>query len=452
MKYVPHDYQAYAVKLILDKPACALFLDLGMGKTVITLTAIDELIYTRFEVSRVLVIAPLRVAEDTWSKEADKWDHLKHLRIAKVLGPEKRRIEALKSEADIYVINRENVEWLIKLYGKDWPFDIVVIDELSSFKSAKANRFKYLRKVRPLIKRIVGLTGTPAPNGLIDLWPQIYLLDRGERLGKTLGGYRERYFIPDKRNHDVIFSYKPKPEAEEAIYSKISDICVSMRAQDYLKMPERMDNFVQVEMSDKEMALYKQLERDALLPFADGDIDAVNAAALANKLLQMAGGAVYDENGQVREIHRRKLEALADLWESANGKPILVFYSYKHDRDRLYKFFKQARPRELNTSQDISDWNNGKIPVAIAHPASAGHGLNLQAGGNIIIWFGLTWSLELYQQANGRLYRQGQNETVIIHHIVTAGTIDEQVIAALSRKESGQASLINAVKATIKKI
>ena len=446
MRYTPHDYQDYAAKQILDKPACGLLLDLGMGKTVVTLTAINELLH---EVKRVLVIAPLRVAEDTWSKECEKWDHLKHLKIAKALGPEKVRVAALKSKADIYVINRENVTWLVEHYGKDWPFDLVVIDELSSFKSASAKRFKALRKVRPLIKRIVGLTGTPAPNGLMDLWPQIYLLDRGERLGKTLGGYRDRYFVPDRRNREVIFSYKLKPEAEKAIYEKISDICVSMKACDYLKMPERIDNFVQVEMSAKEKALYKQLERDMLLPFAEGDIDAVNAAVLSNKLLQMANGAVYDEFGKVRQLHRRKLDALEDLWESANGKPILVFYAYKHDKDRLHEFFK-VRPRELNTSKDITDWNAGKIPVALAHPASAGHGLNLQAGGHIIIWFGIPWSLELYQQANGRLYRQGQNEAVIVHHIVTVGTIDEQVIQALSRKEVGQTALIDAVKARLK--
>jgi len=448
MKYIPHDYQEVAAQFILDKPACGMFLDLGMGKTVITLTAIKEL---RQTVNKVLVIAPLRVAEDTWSKECEKWDHLKHLKIAKVLGSEKQRITALNSKADIYVINRENVEWLVRGYGRKWPFDMVIIDELSSFKSAKANRFKALRKVRPLIKRIVGLTGTPAPNGLIDLWPQVYLLDRGERLGKTMSGYREKYFEPDKRDwhSGMVYSWKPKPEAEKAIYEKISDICVSMKAQDYLRMPERLDNIVQVEMTAKEMSLYKQLERDMLLPFTDGDIDAANAAALSNKLLQMANGAVYDENGKVKPIHRRKFDALEDLWEGANGKPILVFYTYKHDKARLLEFFGKAR--ELNTSQDITDWNAGKIPVAIAHPASAGHGLNLQAGGHIIIWFGLTWSLELYQQANGRLFRQGQNETVIIHHIITAGTIDEQVIAALSRKETGQAALLEAVKAKIRR-
>ncbi|TGE33345.1 DEAD/DEAH box helicase [Desulfosporosinus sp. Sb-LF] len=444
MKYTPHNYQEFATKQILDKPACALFLDLGMGKTVITLTAINELIH---QTRRVLVIAPLRVAEDTWSKECEKWDHLKHLRVSKVLGPEKKRLEALKTKADIYIINRENVAWLVMHYGAKWPFDMVVIDELSSFKSSKSIRFKALRKVRPLIKWIVGLTGTPAPNGLLDLWPQMYLLDRGERLGKTLGGYRDRYFTPDQRNQEVIYSWKPKPNAEAAIYKKIADICVSMKAQDFLDMPDRINNYVRVTMSQKEKALYKQLEKDMLLPFKGGDIDATNAAVLSNKLLQMANGAVYDEFGAVRKIHRRKLNALEDLWESANGKPILIFYAFKHDRDRIKELFKNSR--ELKTSQDITEWNDGDIDVALAHPASAGHGLNLQAGGHIIIWYGIPWSLELYQQANGRLHRQGQNETVIVNHIVTDGTVDEDVISALDRKEAGQATLLRAVRARL---
>jgi len=447
MKYVPHEYQTYTTEFIVRNKACGCLLDLGMGKSVITLTAICELLH---EVNKVLVIAPLRVAEDTWSKECEKWDHLRHLRISKVLGTEKKRVMALKTEADIFVINRENVEWLVKHYGKRWPYDMVIIDELSSFKSASSNRFKALRRVRPLIKRIVGLTATPTPNGLIDLWPQIHLLDRGGRLGKTLGGYRNEYFVPDKRDRSsgIIYTWKLKPGAEEAIYEKISDICVSMKAQDYLQMPERIDNFVWVEMSPKEKALYQQLKRDMLLPYIEGDIDASNAAVLSNKLLQMAGGAVYDENGAVRQIHRLKLDALETLWEGANGKPILIFYTYKHDKERICELF-QDRARVLNTNQDITDWNAGKIEVALAHPASVGHGLNLQAGGHIIIWFGLTWSLELYLQANGRLHRQGQNETVIVHHIVTTGTIDEQVIAALSSKEIGQAALINAVKAEV---
>ncbi|MDR3586873.1 MAG: DEAD/DEAH box helicase [Desulfosporosinus sp.] len=444
MKYNPHNYQEYAVQQILDKPALGLFLDLGLGKTVITLTAINELLS---EDRKVLVIAPLRVAQDTWSKECDKWDHLKHLKIATVLGSEKKRLAALQVKADIYIINRENVAWLVMHYGAKWPFDMIVVDELSSFKSAKSIRFKALRKVQPLIKRIVGLTGTPTPNGLLDLWPQVYLLDRGERLGKTIGGYRDRYFVPDKRNQEIIFSYKLKPNAEVAIYKKIADICVSMKAQDYLTLPARIDNYVKVQMSQKEKALYKQLERDMLLPFKGGDIDATNAAVLSNKLLQMANGAVYDENGAARQIHRRKLDAMEDLYEGANGKPILVFYAYKHDKERLKGMFKNAR--ELQDSQDITEWNEGGIDVALAHPASAGHGLNLQAGGHIIIWYGIPWSLELYQQANGRLHRQGQNETVIVHHIVTAGTVDEDVINALGRKDTSQAALLRAVRARL---
>jgi SNF2 family DNA or RNA helicase len=449
MKYSPHNYQTYATKFILDHPACGIFLGLGMGKTVITLTAIDLC----KDVKKVLVIAPLRVAEDTWSKEAEKWDHLSHIQVAKVLGSEKKRLAALESRADIYVINRENVPWLVELYGiKKWPFDMVVIDELSSFKSASAQRFKQLRKVRPLVKRIVGLTGTPAPNGLLGLWSQIYLLDRGQRLEKTLTGYRSRYFEPDKMGLGMVYSWKLRFCSEEAIYKKISDICVSMDSADYLTLPERIDNFVRVEMNSRETGFYKQMEKDMLLPFKDGDIDAANAAVLSNKLLQMANGAVYNEDGDTKLIHNRKLAALEDLWEGANGKPVLVFYSYQHDKARLLEFFKSKKLKlsELKTSHDISKWNDGKIDVALVHPASAGHGLNLQAGGSIIIWFGLTWSLELYQQANGRLHRQGQKESVIIHHIITTGTIDEDVIKALRRKETGQAALLNAVKARIK--
>ncbi len=446
MKYIPHHYQAYAAEKIIEHPAFGLFLDCGMGKTVVTLTAVLDLLQDYFEVVRVLVIAPLRVAEDTWSKECEKWQHLQHLRISKILGIEQQRLKAVNTPADIYIINRENVEWLVTLHGKNWPYDMIVLDELSSFKSVSAKRFKALRKVRPLINRMVGLTGTPAPNGLLDLWPQVYLLDRGERLGKTITGYREQYFTPDKRNQHIVFSYKLKPGAEEAIYQKISDICISMKARDYLYMPERMDNIVEVELSEKEMALYKRMEKDMMLPFEGGDIDAVNAAALSNKLLQMANGAVYDENSAVKAIHNKKLEALEDLVEAANGKPVLIFYSFLHDKERISK---RLSVTELKTSEDISKWNEGRIAIAIAHPASAGHGLNLQAGGSTLIWYGLTWSLELYQQANARLWRQGQKETVIIHHIVAKETIDEQVMAALSRKEIGQTALMNAVKARI---
>lgn len=447
MRFKPHTYQSFAIQRILDQPAVGLFLDMGLGKTVCALTAAAELLHNRFEVSKVLVIAPLRVAKDTWPKEIQKWDHLQYLKLAKVLGPEKDRIAALNTTADIWVINRENVVWLVDHYGKKWPFDMVIIDELSSFKSPKAKRFKALRKVRPLIKRIVGLTGTPAPNGLIDLWSQIYLLDQGERLGKTVTGYRNRYFDPDKRNRTVIYSWKLKPEAEEAIYTKLDDICVSMKAEDWLEMPERIDREVVVRIPEAARARYDQLERDLLLPFAGGDITADTMAILSNKLLQMANGAVYDENGSTREIHQAKLEALDDILEAANGQPVLVFYNYQHDRDRILKHIPTARV--LDTEDDIEKWNQGEIPVMLAHPASAGHGLNLQAGGNIIVWFGLTWSLELYQQANARLYRQGQNKSVIVHHLVAENTIDEDVMRALEHKDTGQEALLAAVKARI---
>jgi SNF2 family DNA or RNA helicase len=444
MKYVPHDYQKYAEEFIINHPACALMLDMGLGKTVITLTAIWLLLFDYFEFSKVLVIAPLRVAQDTWSKECEKWEHLNGLRISKILGAEKERRAAVVRSADIYIINRENVEWLCDNYKFD--FDMVIIDELSSFKSSTAKRFKSLRKIRPQVKRIVGLTGTPAPNSLMDLWSEINLLDMGERLGRFISNYRNEYFVPDKRNQQVIFSYKPREGSEEQIYNKISDICVSMKACDYLKMPERIDNVVEVQMSEKEQALYKKLENEMLLPFADGDIDAVNAAALSNKLLQMANGAVYDEFKAVKNIHNKKLDALEDLVEAANGKPVLIFYAYKHDKDRIKEKFKVT---EIQTSADITKWNKGEISIAIAHPASTGHGLNLQGGGSTVIWFGLTWSLELYQQANARLWRQGQKETVVIHHIVSKGTIDEQVMNALQKKQTGQDALINAVRARI---
>lgn len=417
------------------------------GKTVISLTAINELLYNYFDVSNVLVIAPLRVAQTTWPGEVKKWGHLQHLTLSKVLGSAKERRLALNTPADIHIINRENVKWLVEECGKEWPFDMVVIDELSSFKSNKAKRFRALRKVRPRIKRIVGLTGTPAPNGLIDLWPQIYLLDQGERLGKTVTGYRNRYFNPGRRNGYVVYDWVLKPGAEEAIYEKLDDICVSMKSEDWLQMPERIDREVVVRIPEAARARYDQLERDLLLPYESGDVTADNAAVLSNKLLQMANGAVYDENGSTREIHQAKLEALDDILEAANGQPVLVFYNYQHDRDRILKHIPTARV--LDTEDDIEKWNQGEIPVMLAHPASAGHGLNLQAGGSVIVWFGLTWSLELYQQANARLYRQGQNKSVIIHHLVAEGTIDEDVMRALEHKDTGQEALLAAVKARI---
>ena len=398
---------------------------------------------------RVLVIAPLRVAENVWGAEIQKWDHLNHLTIAKVLGPEKKRIKALNTEADLHIINRENVKWLVKLYEKDWPFDTVIIDELSSFKSSKAKRFRALRKVRPMMKRIIGLTGTPAPNGLIDLWPQLYLLDGGERLGKTITGYRERYFVPDRRSREVVFSYKPRPGAEETIYNKISDICVSMKSEDYLQLPDRIDNTIDVYMPEQAKKKYDQLERDKLLPLLESDVEAGTAGVLANKLLQMAGGAVYDEYGKPEVMHNAKLSALEETIEAANKKPVLVFYSYRHELDRIRKKF---GARVMDTAVDIDAWNKGEVPVMLAHPASAGHGLNLQAGGNIIIWFGLPWSLELYQQANARLHRQGQQQAVVVHHLVTKDTVDEDVMKVLANKESGQDALLEAVKARMGKI
>lgn len=415
----------------------------------ITLTVIAELMHNRFEISKALVIAPLRVAENVWDVEAKKWDHLKHLRVAKVLGSEKKRIQALASNADIYVINRENTKWLVDYYKKDWPFDMLVLDELSSFKSHRAKRFKALRKVRPLCKRVVGLTGTPAPNGLIDLWAQVYLLDSGQRLGKTISGYRERYFLPDKRNQHVIFSYKPKEGAEEAIYKKLSDICISMKNRDYLTLPERMDNILGINLPPKVLEQYRQLERDLLLPLLEGDIVAGSAAVLTNKLLQITGGAVYDEGKKVQILHDEKLKALEDLVEAANGKPVLVYYNYRHELERIQK---QFLCRVLDTAKDMEDWNKGEIPVMLAHPASAGHGLNLQKGGSTIIWFGLPWSLELYQQANARIHRQGQKNTVVVHHLVAKETIDEDVMQVLAKKQAGQEALLQAVKARVRGI
>jgi SNF2 family DNA or RNA helicase len=441
MKYNPHDYQRYATQFIIEHPCVGLLLDMGCGKSVITLTALWELAFDYFEISKVLVIAPKRVAEDTWRKEIEKWEHLKDITYSVVLGSKAEREKALNKKALIYIINRENVPWLIE--NHKWDFDTVVIDELSSFKSPKAQRFKALKKVRPCLKRIIGLTGTPAPNSLMDLWSEVYLLDMGERLGRYIGGFRERFFTPDKRNRDVIYSYKPREGAENKIYELISDICVSMKALDHIKMPELIMNNVEVEMNSKQMAVYEKFKSDMVLSIGGKELDAVNAAALSNKLLQMANGAVYDDEKSVVEIHDKKLDALEDLIESANGKPVLVAYWYKHDKDRILN---RIPAEEINTSADIDRWNKGEMPVALIHPASAGHGLNLQQGGSTIVWFGLTWSLELYQQLNARLYRQGQQNTVVIHHLITKGTIDENVVKALERKDVGQNALIDAVK------
>ena len=448
MKYKPHNYQTYATNFILEHPEAAVFLDMGLGKSVITLTAIRELCLNRFEVGKVLVIAPLRVARDTWSTEIHKWDHLKGLTYSIVIGTVDERKSALKKKAHIYLINRENVSWLIEESGFSFDFDMVVIDELSSFKSYQAKRFRSLLKVRPKVKRIVGLTGTPSSNGLMDLWAEFRVLDLGKRLGRFITHYRNTYFQPDKRNGMVIYSYKPLPSAEDAIYEQISDMTISMKAVDHLNMPECVFNEVSVFLSKEERSKYDTLRDDLILSIGESEIDAANAASLSNKLSQMANGAVYGSDQSVIKIHDHKLDALEDLIESANGKPVLVAYWFKHDLERIKARFKV---REIKTSKDISDWNDGKIPVAVIHPASAGHGLNLQAGGSTLIWFGLTWSLELYQQTNARLWRQGQKSaTVVIHHIVTEDTIDELILKALHKKEKSQNALIDAVRVTLK--
>ncbi|NBH97022.1 DEAD/DEAH box helicase [Anaerotruncus sp. 1XD22-93] len=446
MRYEAHDYQKYATDFILTHPIAAVFLEMGLGKSVITLTALFDLILDQFLIRKVLVIAPLRVARDTWPLEIRKWDHLSGLTYSVVVGNESERRTALMWTADIYIINRENVDWLITKSGIPFDFDMVVIDELSSFKSHQAKRFKSLLKARPSVKRIVGLTGTPSSNGLMDLWAEFRLLDLGQRLGRYISHYRAAYFMPDKRNAEVIFNYKPLPGAEDAIYQKISDVTISMKSCDYLKLPECVTNEVPVVMNDKEIAVYDRFREDMVTKIKDKEIDAANAAVLSGKLLQMANGAVYDEEKVSCHIHDRKLDALEDLIEGANGKPVLIAYWYQHDAERIRARFPV---REIKTSQDIEDWNAGKISVAIIHPASAGHGLNLQAGGSTLIWFGLTWSLELYQQTNARLHRQGQKDTVIIYHIIAKGTIDEDVMKALRKKEKTQDALINAVRANL---
>lgn len=445
MKYNPHNYQSFAAEFILEHPVCCLMLDMGLGKTVVTLSALWELALDYFDIGKVLVIAPKRVATDTWPRELSKWEHLTGLTASLVVGNRQQREEALNRPAFLYIINRENVSWLVENFR--WDFDTVVIDELSSFKSNRTERFKAMKKVRPLVHRVIGLTGTPAPNSLLDLWPEMYLLDMGQRLGRFITGYRERFFVPDKRNREIVYSYKPREGAEDAIYSLISDICISMKAVDYLDMPERIDNRIEVAMSVKEKKLYDDFCRDMVVQIGDEELDAVNAGVLSGKLLQMANGAVYGDDRKVLPIHSRKLDALEDLVEAANGKPLLVAYWYKHDFARIRERFPEARC--IDTSKDISDWNAGKVPLALIHPASAGHGLNLQEGGCTIVWYGLTWSLELYQQLNARLWRQGQTHTVVIHHIITKGTHDEDVMKALENKDMRQSNLIAAVRARI---
>lgn len=453
MNFTPYPHQQAGIDWIIEHPAAGLLWGMGTGKTVTTLTAVDRLLNDYLEDGPALVIAPKRVAENTWSKEASKWEHLQHLRVSRVMGTQAQRLAALNTPADIYVINRENVVWLVDTFsgsvsGQRWPFPIVVIDELSSFKSAQAKRWKALRKVRGRIRRIIGLTGTPRPNGLEDLWPEIYLLDKGERLGRTLGAFRARYLIPEKMNGHIVYSYRPREGAEAEVYEALGDICMSIRKEDVLSLPGQIYEDVVLEAPSDIMRQYKQFERDKVLEClgADGGIIAGTEAALTNKLLQFANGAIYDMEGQAHPLHTVKLEALEELLEAAGGDPVLVLYSYKHDADRIRE---RVKCRALDTSEDIDAWNRGEIPVALAHPASIGHGLNLQDGGHIIIWYGLTWSLELYQQANERLNRPGQKHVCRVYHLILKGTHDERVLKSLKNKDKGQAAAIEALRLEI---
>lgn len=455
LNFRPHSYQDYCIKKIIELKNVGLFLDMGLGKTIITLMAIKELKYHRFQVNKILIIAPKKVAEGTWQLEKDKWEETKNLRVSTVLGSEKQRIKALYTKSDIYIINRENVTWLVDFYKNDWPFDMVVVDEFSSFKNHKAKRFVSLAAVKPHINRLVGLTGTPSPNSLSDLWSQLYLLDEGERLGKRYTGFRERYFDPGQRNGHVIFNYTAKKGSEESILGKISDICISMKAKDYLDLPEAIENEIPVILDSKAQKAYDELEKKMVLEMDNGEvIDAVSAAALSNKLLQLSNGAVYDEDHNWCEVHKAKLEAFIETIESLNGKPALVFYNFQHDKDRILEALKKLklRVRVYKDVQDQKDWNEGKIDVLLTHPASSAYGLNLQQGGNHVIWFGLNWNYELYTQANKRLHRQGQKEKVIIHHLVTQGTRDEDVMEALKRKENVQNYVLESLKARIRKV
>ena len=452
MEFKPHDYQKYATEFIESHPIAAVILQMGLGKTVCTLTAIEHLMYDTFEVSKVLIVAPLRVAKVTWSDEIDKWDHLSHLTYSVAVGSEKERLSALKKKADLYMINRENLQWLIEKSGLPFDYDMVVLDELSSFKSWQSKRFRAFMKVRPKVQRVVGLTGTPSSNGLMDLFAEFKCLDMGERLGRFITQYRNAFFIPDRMNGQVVYSYKPRPFAEEEIYRRIGDITISMKALDHLKMPELIENRYPVYMDDGEKQQYESMKKNLILPYLENEaITAANAAALSGKLCQMANGAVYSDEGSVVHIHDRKLDALEDIIEAAQG-PILLCYWFKHDLERITKKLDELKVEYARISSDgsIRMWNEGKFQVGLIHPASAGHGLNLQAGGNHIVWFGLTWSLELLEQSNARLWRQGQRaETVVVQYLVTAGTIDERILDAISKKEQDQNALIDAVKAEL---
>ena len=452
MRYSPHEYQRYVIDYIKKNPVAAVFLDMGLGKTSITLTALNDLLFDSFDVHRILVVAPLRVARNTWSSEIEKWEHLQDLQYSIVVGTEKERMSALEKRADIYIINRENVQWLVEKSGKKFDYDMVVVDELSSFKNHEAKRFRAFMKVRPKVKRIVGLTGTPSSNGLMDLFAEFKLLDMGERLGRFIGAYRANFFRPDKMNGPIVYSYKPIPGAENMIYNRISDITISMKATDYLKMPELISSRYEVQMDDKEKQKYEEFKKDLVLEIEDGEITAANAASLSGKLSQMANGAVYSDDLSVMQIHDRKLDALEDIIEAANGKPVLVAYWFKHDLTRITERLRKLKViyQKLDSDESIRKWNEKALQVGLIHPASAGHGLNLQSGGSTMVWFGLTWSLELYQQTVARLWRQGQTEnTVVIQHIVTAGTIDERILKALEQKDNIQSALIDAVKAEV---
>ena len=456
MIFRPHAYQQHCIEQILRIKKLGLFLDMGLGKTVTTLTAIRELKYNRFAVRRVLVIAPKKVAEGTWTREKDKWDHTRILRVSPVLGSQAKRIRALNTPADLYIINRENVCWLVDYYRNSWPFDMVVVDESSSFKSHSAKRFKALAGVSGKIDRMVELTGTPSPNGLEDLWSQVYLLDGGERLGKRYTQFRERYFQPDRRGADgMVYSYAAKPGTEQSILDKISDICISMKAEDYLQLPDITYHEIPVELDAKAEKAYRELERKMVLELPEEEeISVTSAAALSNKLLQLANGAVYDEDRSVHEVHGCKIEAFLELVESLQGKPVLVFYNFQHDRERILKALSGSglRVRELKTTRDEDDWNAGQIDGLLTHPASSAYGLNLQQGGNHVVWFGLTWNYELYTQANKRLHRQGQTEKVIIHHLVCTGTRDEDVMRALEKKDDVQNWVMESLKARIRAV
>lgn len=449
--FLPHNYQQYSIDRILDTPAIGLFLDMGLGKTVITLTALYQLKYWRASMRKALVIAPKKVAESTWSKEQSKWDHLRALRVSVVLGTEAQRLRALEAPADVYVINRENTQWLVSMYGQEWPFDVVVLDESSSFKNHQAKRFRALKMVRPKIQRIIELTGTPSPHGLTDLWAQLYLLDGGARLGRTISTYREMFFVPDKRNRTTIFSYAPKDGAADAIYRLISDICISMKSEDYLQLPDLIYDDIPVKLDDKAQRAYDSMERDMLLEVDDETVTATTAATLTGKLLQLCNGAVYSEDGEVISVHDCKIEAFMETVEQLNGQHAIVYYYFQHDRDRLLHALRNShlRVRVYKDARDETDWNEGRIDLLLAQPASCGYGLNLQYGGHHVIWFGLTWSLEEYQQANKRLHRQGQPQPVIVHRLITQNGTDEDVVRSLESKDDAQESLLTALKARI---